>query len=40
MFKRFLAVQYKLGNITAEQVQALVNSGTISQSEADEVLGI
>jgi len=39
MFKRFLAVQYALGLMTAEQVQDCVTRGLITQTEAEEILG-
>lgn len=39
MFKLFIALQYKMGKLTAEQVQAFVAYGRITQDDADDILG-
>lgn len=36
---RFIQSRYDRGLITAEQVQALVTGGKITQAEANEILG-
>ena len=38
MFKKFIQIQYALGKLTTEQVQAFVPL-RLTQAEADEIIG-